>query len=483
MSLTKVTYSMIDGAVANVIDYGAIGDGVTNCTTAIQAAIDYLDSQGGGILVFPQGTYGISSTIFVKDNITLQGEGRPEIKALSAMNGAMIQFGFTTGVVTDPPTNPCSNAELNGFVINADYKVSKTSYGTGLDSGVVYVWRLCPYNKIIDCEIKSAECGLVEVEDGADFFQLKNCEIHDITSTSVVTQFQNLVNVDGPTNAVIDNNNIYDLKISGYSPTSWGYAIRLHATDSSVVSNNKCDTGYYVVLVDGRSNTIISNRLTNPANTGITIFQNDFGCRYNSIINNFIDNDTTASGTVGFGIREALSGTSPDSAKVTNNYIAGNTIANAGTPLVILNTSQSISVGNTSITGNPDDGTAGYAPTLNTISDTIKSGTYTPTLSNINNITSSTAYLSQYLVVNGVVTVSGKVDITPTGLGSFDLRLTVPILTTFADNSQAGGTAHDAVDQSACVQSQPTGSTVRIQGVFTGSTARSWWFTFTYRIV
>lgn len=40
MSLTKVTYSMIDGASVSVLDFGAVGDGVTDDASSIQAAID-----------------------------------------------------------------------------------------------------------------------------------------------------------------------------------------------------------------------------------------------------------------------------------------------------------------------------------------------------------------------------------------------------------------------------------------------------------
>lgn len=42
MSLTKVTYSMIKGAPINVFDYGAVGDGSTDDTAAIQAAFTFL---------------------------------------------------------------------------------------------------------------------------------------------------------------------------------------------------------------------------------------------------------------------------------------------------------------------------------------------------------------------------------------------------------------------------------------------------------
>ena len=62
MALTKVTNSMIAGAVVNVKDLGAVGDGVADDSGAIQAAIDSLSSNGGTVY-FPPGEYVIANTI------------------------------------------------------------------------------------------------------------------------------------------------------------------------------------------------------------------------------------------------------------------------------------------------------------------------------------------------------------------------------------------------------------------------------------
>ena len=61
--------------ICNVKDYGAKGDGETEDTTAIQAAIDDCSGQGGGTVLFPRpGTY-ISNVIHIKDNVTLKLDG------------------------------------------------------------------------------------------------------------------------------------------------------------------------------------------------------------------------------------------------------------------------------------------------------------------------------------------------------------------------------------------------------------------------
>ena len=54
----------------SVKDFGAVGDGVTDDTAAIQAAFNALNSIGGGVLIFPFGTYLVSglttySSIFI----------------------------------------------------------------------------------------------------------------------------------------------------------------------------------------------------------------------------------------------------------------------------------------------------------------------------------------------------------------------------------------------------------------------------------
>ena len=79
MSLTKASYSLINGAPINVLDYGAVGDGITNCTTAFQTAITYCSTNNRELYV-PAGTYKITDTLtkaesFVGVNICGAGAG------------------------------------------------------------------------------------------------------------------------------------------------------------------------------------------------------------------------------------------------------------------------------------------------------------------------------------------------------------------------------------------------------------------------
>jgi hypothetical protein len=69
MALTKATYSMISGALFNVLDYGADPTGVADSTTALQNAIT------AGATFIPAGTYRVTSPIILPSNAKVCGAG------------------------------------------------------------------------------------------------------------------------------------------------------------------------------------------------------------------------------------------------------------------------------------------------------------------------------------------------------------------------------------------------------------------------
>lgn len=81
MSLTKATYSMIDGPAVNVKDFGAVGDGVTSDTTALAAA---LTAAANAALVFEANkTYLATATLIATANTTID------------LNGSTLKFNVT----------------------------------------------------------------------------------------------------------------------------------------------------------------------------------------------------------------------------------------------------------------------------------------------------------------------------------------------------------------------------------------------------
>jgi hypothetical protein len=94
------------GSPVSVKDYGAQGDGSTDDTSSIQAAINAVGAAGGGTVYFPSGTYKITTTLFVRYNgVTLAGdsEGSTTIGAGTDFVGSggsipntMVQFNDHT---------------------------------------------------------------------------------------------------------------------------------------------------------------------------------------------------------------------------------------------------------------------------------------------------------------------------------------------------------------------------------------------------
>ncbi|MEJ6952486.1 dockerin type I domain-containing protein [Natronospora cellulosivora (SeqCode)] len=65
---------------ANVMDFGALGDGVSNDYAAFRAAIDSLEN--GGVVFIPEGEYLINDSLRIDDSVVLRGEGVDKTRLL-----------------------------------------------------------------------------------------------------------------------------------------------------------------------------------------------------------------------------------------------------------------------------------------------------------------------------------------------------------------------------------------------------------------
>lgn len=74
----------------NVIDFGALGDGVNDDYSAIQTAINQAATNGSHVLI-PAGTYNCSSTITVPAGVQLIGEGRGQSSTQTPNTGTIIK--------------------------------------------------------------------------------------------------------------------------------------------------------------------------------------------------------------------------------------------------------------------------------------------------------------------------------------------------------------------------------------------------------
>ncbi|MDQ2720050.1 MAG: glycosyl hydrolase family 28 protein [Bacteroidota bacterium] len=69
----------------NIKDYGAIGDGKTVCTKALQKTVDACNIAGGGTILIPQGIF-IIGTVHLKSNINLYLQSGAILKGSSSLD-------------------------------------------------------------------------------------------------------------------------------------------------------------------------------------------------------------------------------------------------------------------------------------------------------------------------------------------------------------------------------------------------------------
>ena len=96
----------------NVKDYGAVGDGTTDDTAAIQAAIDEFQGAGnGGIVYMPPGRYKITSNLTITWPHATSEDSGNEVALRGAGSGLTILLDYRTSV----STGGCVSYDFSGY--------------------------------------------------------------------------------------------------------------------------------------------------------------------------------------------------------------------------------------------------------------------------------------------------------------------------------------------------------------------------------
>lgn len=155
MALTKVSYSMIQGAVANILDFGAStsASGAVNAA-AIQAAID----SGANCVFIPQGSFEVSSTITIANKNGFMLQGAAESSTNLTWTGAA---GGTLMTLRGSMFCAIHNLWLNG-----NNSAGVCLYMPGYNADGVTDTFVNTQHDIARCRIGSAVAGSIGVQLG-----------------------------------------------------------------------------------------------------------------------------------------------------------------------------------------------------------------------------------------------------------------------------------------------------------------------------
>ena len=368
MSLTKVSYSMISGDFLNILDYGAVGDGSTDNTTAIANAITALASNGGGTLYFPAGTYKYTTFIVNTSNVRILGAGVGI--TIFQPNGWNDGIRFAVGYPS--PTQTINNVGIeyvtvdgtNQTVINPSTGLVDDTYGNGINfnnSDKTYA----RFNQLINVKGQNivttyfADLGSAQIATSSFFTDntinmASSLEIgigiegnlhNAIVSRNIITNVKNtsgsgaigiyiasLNTGSGYTSGdiIVSNNHISGTYNSTYTTTQT-VGVSIQDLDKNIIiSDNRID-GLYSGIVGGtllgvltNNYVIANNEISNYYSLGIAVETANIAS--NSIIsgNNLLSADMISSGAA-FSIYASAS-----------THIVGNRIIANGSPNIYI---------------------------------------------------------------------------------------------------------------------------------------------------
>lgn len=252
--------------VFDVRAYGAVGDGTTSDTLAIQRALTAANP-GGGIVFIPPGVFLLSgSALTLGNNVMLQGSGTSSILKASTTTSVVVVSGVSNWAIRDFYIEGNASAFT---VLSAYPTITLVSAGSGLIANMAIA------NTITD-GINGIACTNVRVED---------CSISSASQHGVL--FGNNPGAAASRFVKVRGNHIH---------SCGGIGIYYYAEirDSTIEDNTLflCDDGIRLTVISPNSAqsteriTIAGNVVTNCKTDGIRLMGSEIACTGNISSNN-----------------------------------------------------------------------------------------------------------------------------------------------------------------------------------------------------
>ena len=165
----------------SVKDFGAVGDGVTDDTAAIQAAIDAVFAANGGTVFFPSGVY-ISNPLILKFKVSLMGSCPQQLNEISSLvvgtqlklkdsaNAALITTDKVNGPIRGTPSQGVGPQRYqNSFITGIQFNGNKSNQ-TSPNADLIEVYQSwnttiqdCSFFNVRGFGIRALDCNTLNI--------------------------------------------------------------------------------------------------------------------------------------------------------------------------------------------------------------------------------------------------------------------------------------------------------------------------------
>jgi len=189
MSLTKVRFQMVAGQPFNVQDFGATGNGSTDDSAAINAAITAANTAGGGTVYFPSGDYKTDSQVVLQSDIELRGDMNARLmpsdlvplQAYYANNESNIRI---EGLVFEGTgTQFTGNQRLVQLDSCSEVQIHNCTFRKARQTGVVV--DNCDQGRLSECVFENSYFYGLSIRNGCVSWVVSDCVFFANGSTGV----------------------------------------------------------------------------------------------------------------------------------------------------------------------------------------------------------------------------------------------------------------------------------------------------------